>query len=196
MSRVNCVSTLLLVVALLMTIPGAGFAQGAKVVEVAVSGNTNINSDTIRNAITLKPGADYTEQAIEKDRAAIMALGYFSAVTPHREDVPGGLKVTYEVTENPRMSDIKVVGSDPIPVDQVLGLMKTKAGQVLNTNTLNQDIEAIQAFYGDQGYIAYVTEDIGVDPKTGVLTVPILVNRVESVVITGNRKTKSWALLR
>lgn len=196
MSRVNCVSALLLVVALLLTIGGAGLAQGAKVVEVAVSGNTNINSDTIRNAITLKPGADYTEQAIEKDRADIMALGYFSAITPHREDVPGGLKVTYEVTENPRMSDVKVVGSDPIPVDQILGLMKTKAGQVLNTTALNQDIEAIQAFYGEQGYIAYVTEDIGVDPKTGVLTVPILVSRVESVVITGNRKTKSWALLR
>jgi outer membrane protein insertion porin family len=196
MSRVNRVSALMLVAALLVTIPGAGFAQGTKVVEVAISGNTNINSDTIRNAVTLKPGMDYTEQEIEKDRGAIMALGYFNAVTPHKEDVPGGVKVTYEVTENPRISNIKIVGNAPIPTDKVLGLMKTKPNQVLNTTTLNQDIEAIQAYYGDQGYIAYITEDIGVDPKTGVLTVPILVNRVESVVITGNRKTKAWALLR
>lgn len=196
MSRVNRVSALIVVAALLVTIPGVGFAQGAKVVEVAITGNTNINSDTIRNAVTLKPGADYTEQAIEKDRGAVMALGYFSAVTPHKEDAPGGLKVTYEVTENPKISDVKVVGSEPIPAAKVLGLMKTKPSQVLNTTTLNQDIEAIQAYFGDQGYIAYVTEDIGVDPKTGVLTVPILVNRVESVVITGNRKTKVWALLR
>lgn len=196
MSRVNRVSALILVAAFLMTIPGAGFAQSVKVVEVAISGNTNINSDTIRNAVTLKPGMDYTEQEIEKDRGAIMALGYFSAVTPHKEDMPGGVKVTYEVTENPRISDVKIVGSAPITPDKVLGLMKTKPNQVLNTTTLNQDIEAVQAYYGDQGYIAYVTEDIGVDPKTGVLTVPILVNRVESVVITGNKKTKAWALLR
>lgn len=196
MSRVNRVSAFLIVVVLILTIPGVGFAQTARVVDVAISGNTNINSDTIRNAVTLKPGEDYTEQAIEKDRTAIMALGYFSAVTPHKEDVPGGVKVTYEVTENPKISDVKIVGSDPIPAARVLELMKTRPGQALNTNTLNQDIEAVQNYYGDQGYIAYVTEDIGVDPKTGVLTVPILVNRVESVAITGNKKTRSWALLR
>lgn len=196
MSSVNRVSALMLVLALLITLPGVAFAQTQKVVEVTVSGNSNINADTIRNAVSLKPGDDYTEQAIEKDRAAIMAMGYFSAVTPHREDAPGGVKVNYEVTENPRIADVKIVGADPIPTAKVLELMKTKPGQVLNTTTLNQDIEAVQSYYGDQGYIAYVTEDIGVDPKTGVLTVPILVNRVESVIITGNRKTKSWALLR
>lgn len=187
---------LMIVVALILTVPGMGLAQTAKVVDVTVSGNTNINSDTIRNTVTLKPGDDYTEQAIEKDRTAIMALGYFSAVTPHKEDVPGGVRVTYEVTENPRICDIKIIGSEPIAADKVLAIMKTKPNQVLNTNTLNQDIEAIQNYYGDQGYIAYVTEDIGVDPKTGALTVPILVNRVESVTITGNKKTKAWALLR
>lgn len=196
MSSVNRVSALMLVLALVLTLPGVSLAQTQKAVEVTVSGNTNINADTIRNAVSLKPGDDYTEQAVEKDRSAIMAMGYFSAVTAQKEDAPGGVKVNYEVTENPRITDVKIVGSDPVPLDKVLGLMKTKPGQVLNTTTLNQDIEAIQSYYGDQGYIAYVTEDIGVDPKTGILTVPVLVNRVESVVITGNRKTKAWALLR
>lgn len=195
MSRVNRILALIVVVVLILTVPGVGIAQTARVVDIAISGNSNINSDTIRNAVTLKPGDDYTEQAIEKDKAAIMALGYFSAVTPRKEDVPGGVKVTYEVTENPRICDIKVVGNEPIALDKVLGLMKTKANQVLNTNTLNQDIEAIQNYYGDQGYIAYVTEP-EVDPKTSVLSVPIVVIRVESVVITGNKKTKAWALLR
>lgn len=195
MSRVYSVLVLMFFVAIIMIIPGVGFAQTARVVDVAISGNTNINSDTIRNAVSLKPGDDYTEQAIEKDRAAITALGYFSAVTPRKEDVPGGVKVTYEVTENPRINDIKIVGSEPIPAATVLGLMKTKSNQVLNTNTLNQDIEAIQNYYGDQGYIAYVTEP-EVDPKTAALNMPIIVIRVESVVITGNKKTKAWALLR
>lgn len=195
MFRVNRISALVMVVVLTFT-AGPSFAQTQKVVEVAISGNANINTDTIRNAVSLKPGDDYTEQAIEKDRAAITALGYFSAITPHTEEVPGGIKVTYEVTENPRVNEIKILGSEPVAADKIMSLMKTKAGAVLNTTTLNQDIEAIQQYYFDQGYVAYVTEDIGIDPKTGVLTVPILVSRVESVVITGNKKTKSYALLR
>ncbi|NLN79537.1 MAG: BamA/TamA family outer membrane protein [Armatimonadetes bacterium] len=190
------VSAVLLAVAFLFSLSGVANAQASKVVEVAVSGNVNINSETIRNAISLQPGDDYSEQAIEKDREAIMALGYFSAITAHKEDVTGGVKVTYEVTENPKITEIKIIGSDPISPEVILGLMKTKQNQVLNADTLNNDVEAIQAYYGEEGYIAYITEDLGVDPKSGVLTVPILVNRVESVVITGNKKTKSWALLR
>lgn len=196
MSRANRMLAVVVTIVLMFSVPGSVFAQTQKIAEVAISGNVNINSDAVRNVVSLKPGADYTEQDVEKDRAAIMSLGTFSAVTPHKEDVPGGIKLTYEVTENPKVTEIKIVGNDPITVDTVLGLMKTKAGQVLNTTTLNQDIESIQTLYGDQGYIGYVTEDIGVDPKTGVLTVPILVNSVQDVTVTGNKKTKAHVFLR
>jgi outer membrane protein insertion porin family len=167
-----------------------------KVVQVAVSGNQNINAEAILNVVSLKAGAEYSEEATAKDKAAIMSLGYFVAVTVHKEDMPDGLKVTYEVTENPKISEIKIVGSDPVPASKILELMKTKPGQVLNTTTLSQDIEAIQNHYTEQGYIAFVTPDVGVDPQTGVLTVPILVNVVESVEIDGNKKTKEYVFLR
>ncbi len=167
-----------------------------KVVEVAVSGNRNINSDAILNVVSLKPGEQYSEETTAKDRAAIMSLGYFVAVTVHKEELPDGIKVTYEVTENPKITDIKVVGSEPIAASTILELMRTKPGQVLNTTTLSQDIESIQSYYSEQGYIAFVTSDVGVDPQTGVLTIPVLVNVVESVEIDGNKKTKEYVFLR
>lgn len=169
---------------------------GGRVVEVLVTGNQNINAETIRNATTLKVGDEPAEQAIEKDKAAIMSLGYFVAVTDRVEQVPGGVRVSYEVTENPKLTSIQVVGSEPVPAEAVLEVMKTKPQQVLNTTTLNQDIEAIQAFYQEQGYFAYVTSDVGVDPQTGVLTLPVLVHTVESVDITGAKKTKQYVFLR
>ena len=191
------VTSLILAAALILGIPQGAISQTAqKIAQIAVSGNQNINTETIMNSISLKAGDDYTEQAVEKDRASIMALGYFSVVTVHKEDVSGGVNITYEVTENPKIADIKIVGSQPVTPEKILGLMKTKSNQVLNTATLNQDIEAIQSYYVEQGYIAYVTEDIAVDPQTGVLTVPILVHIVQSVEITGNKKTKEYVFLR
>lgn len=195
--RLGALALALYMMGSVLAAPAVVWAQGAATVaEVGVTGNRNINTDTIQNAIALKPGDEYSDQAIEKDRAAIMSLGYFSAVTVHKEEAPGGLKVSYEVTENPKITAIKVVGSEPVDADTILQEMKTKAGQVLNISTLNQDIETIQAFYGGKGYIAYITTDIGVDPQSGVLTVPILVHTVESVEITGNTKTKSYVFLR
>lgn len=170
--------------------------NAAQVAEVSVTGNQNISTDTIANVVSLKPGDEYTEAAASKDRAAIMALGYFGAVTVHKEEVAGGLKVVYEVTENPKITDVKVIGSEPVTPEQIKDLMKTKPGQVLNTTTINQDIGAIQTYYGDQGYLGYVTEDVDVDPQTGVLTIPIIVAVVESVEIIGNKKTRDYVFLR
>ena len=184
-------------VIMMLLIPMVMSAQdAAKVVEVVIAGNVNINIETISNVTTLKSGDEYTEQAAEKDRVSIMSLGNFSAVSKRTEEVPGGVKVIYEVTENPRIIDIKVVGSEPMAPEKILELIKTKSGQVLNTASLDQDLESIMALYRDAGYIAYPTEDTGIDPQTGVLTIAILVHTVESVEISGNKKTKSYVFLR
>lgn len=175
----------------------APMAQDSAVVaEVVVMGNQNINAETIRGAIALKPGDGFTVAAAEKDKAAIMTLGYFSAVTLRHEQVAGGVKVTYEVTENPKVSDIKIVGSGPVPAEKILAVIKTKPGQVLNTTTLDQDIQAIQTFYGEERYLSFITSDVGVDAETGVLTIPVIVSVVESVEILDNKKTKPYVFLR
>ena len=184
-------------VLMVLLIPMVISAQdAAKVVEVVIAGNVNINTETISNLVTLKPGDEYTEPAAEKDRVAIMSLGYFSVVSKRTEEVAGGVKVIYEVTENPRITDIKVVGSEPMAPEKILEVIKTKSSQVLNTSSLDQDLETIMSLYRDAGYIAYPTEDTGIDPQTGVLTIAILVHTVESVEVTGNKKTKSYVFLR
>ena len=176
-------------------VPAAFAQEPQKVVQIAVSGNQNINADTILNAVSLKPGDEYTEQAADRDRASIMSLGLFIAVTVHKEEVPGGVKITYEVTENPKITEIKIVGSEPVPASKILEIMKTKPGHVLNTTTLNQDIEAIETYYKDEGYVGYV---ISAEPdiNTGTLVISIVVNTVESIEITGNKKTKAYVFLR
>lgn len=170
--------------------------EGQKVAQVVITGNQNLNRDTIANVVKLAPGADYSKEAVEKDRTAINAMGYFSAVAVRTEDTPEGVRVIYDVVENPTVKDIKIVGAGPMPDESILKLMRTQPNQVLNTATLNIDIEAIQRYYREQGYVAYVTEDIGIDRETGVLTIPILVHTVQSIDIVGNKKTREYVFLR
>ncbi|MFQ3549272.1 MAG: BamA/TamA family outer membrane protein [Armatimonadota bacterium] len=167
-----------------------------QVVSVEVTGNININTDTIKNVISVQPGDDYSEDAVNKDRQAIMDLGYFSVITAHKEDVDGGVKIIYEVTENPRVDKIRILGSDPIPEEEIINLMRTKAGQVLSSLILSRDIDNINNYYQEKGYVAYVTDEINVDPETNTLIVPILVHTVESIEIIGNKKTKKHVFTR
>jgi outer membrane protein insertion porin family len=177
--------------------PGPVVADdGLKVTQVVITGNQNINKETIENVIKLAAGSQFSDDAVNKDKSAINGLGYFSAVSVRTEDTTEGKRVIYDVSENPLVKDIDIVGSGPISKDDLLTLMRTKPGQVLNVPALNLDVEAIQNRYRDDGYVAYVTEDIGIDRETGVLTIPILIHTIESIDIVGNKKTKKYVFLR
>lgn len=180
-----------LCIAVLAVLPWTLAADQARTVsEVVVAGNRAIAEDVIRKAVTLKPGDECSEAATAKDRGAVLALGSFSDVKVSRSDLPAGVKITYEVTENPTVTRIRITGSAPVPYADIRKLISAKIGEPLNSAALNRDIEAIQSHYYNQGYFALVTEKVAIDPKTGVLTVPILVHKVESVTIEGLRKHK------
>lgn len=184
------------VMMVIIAAPAALAQESKKVAQVVVTGNQNINRETIEHAVKLVPGSQYSAQAVEKDRQAIEDLGYFSVVSVRTEDTSDGTRVIYDVVENPVVKDIAITGSGPVPAEKIKSLLKSRSNQVLNLATLRDDAEAIQGYYSDQGYFAIVTEDIGIDKDTGVLTIPILVNTVESVDIIGNKKTREYVFLR
>ncbi len=123
-------------------------------------------------------------------------MGYFERVIVGTESVDSGVKVIFTVVENPVVKEIKITGNTAIPTEKILSLMRTTVGSVLNINTLEQDIEAIRKYYTEKRYIATVTEQVGIDPATGVLTIPIQEARVEAIKIVGNKKTKTYVILR
>lgn len=183
-------------IALLSTFFAAAAPAASKnVMEVVITGNDHISTEAILGSVGLKPGMEATEEALEKDKAAIAALGYFSEVTALTEDVAGGVKVIYDVVENPRISGVKVEGTGPITEKEILDLFRTRAGDVLNSKTLDRDIETIRRHYRDKGYLADV-EDVSLDRETGLLTIPVVVNVVQAVDIVGNKKTPDYVFLR
>lgn len=179
-----------------LVVPGFVSAQDQKISEVIVVGNENISKEAVLTAIALKPGATFSEEAVQEAKKAIEAMGNFERVVVGTETTDQGVRVMFNVVENPIVKEIKFTGNTAIDTEKLRSLMRTNIGQVLNTNTLERDADAIRTHYKDQGYIADITEEIGIDPETGVLSIPILENRVESIEITGNRKTKDYVILR
>lgn len=171
--------------------------EAAKVAEIAITGNQNISDAAIGAVVAnLKVGGDFTPEAMENDRKAIEALGYFSSVTARAGDTATGVKVTFDVVENPAIKEIRVIGNKTISTERIMSLLRSKTGQVFNEQTLTLDIESIQKEYVDQGLFAYVSEDVGIDPQTGVLTIPILESVVQSIDIVGNKKTPDYVFQR
>ena len=169
--------------------------DGKTIVDIVFDGATRATYATARTAISLRPGSEFSAEKISADRDAIFNTGYFYDLYPSFEEVPEGVIVTYHVLENPILTDVTVTGNkveDDAVIDKLITLQK---GEILNSNVLHDNMEAITAQYRKDGYIMAKVTDMNVD-KDGKLTLKINEGLLEGYKVKGNKKTKDFVILR
>jgi len=168
---------------------------GKTVTAVAVTGANFVPESTVLAVVKVRPGDSLAADKIKQDMQAIYDLGYFFDVTSNFTEVPEGVKVTYQVLENPALTDIVVKGNTKVTTEQIGKLVTVKKGQVLNSKTLNENMRAVEQYYHDQGFVLAKVSDVSISPQ-GVLTVTINEGTLEGIVVKGNDKTKSYVITR
>lgn len=176
-----------------------------KIAHITIVGTKTIPTNIVRAVLTLKPGDAYTPEAAAKDAAALKGMGVFqTTMSVSASLVPTGIDLIYTVNENPIVRGIKFTANTPngqpsVPAADLLAQMKTPIGQVMNTNILVKDLSVLfdhsTGYFTNQGYLADVSTDINIDPKTGVITIPLNEYRIKSIAITGNSHVKTADIL-
>lgn len=167
---------------------------GKTVTDVAITGNSLVDTAAITNVIKVKSGQTLTADAVKQDMQSIYDLGYFFDVVANFTEVPEGVKVIYTVMENPVLQDIVIKGNNKVPADKLKGIMTVVKGKILNTKMLNDNARAIEQYYHDQGYILAKVSDVNMN--AGVLTVTVNEGMLEGIVVKGNEKTKNNVITR
>ncbi|HWR28851.1 MAG TPA: POTRA domain-containing protein, partial [Negativicutes bacterium] len=168
---------------------------GKKVAFVDISGAVNVKPDTILAVTQLKPGDVWTPDKVRQDLRLIYEMGTFSDVTADFTAIPEGVKVVYNVKENPVLKGITIQGNTKVTKEKLLSFVTVKNGEVLNSKTVASNLRAIEEHYKAQGYILAKTGDVNFSPD-GMLTVRINEGIVEDIVAKGNVKTKSFVITR
>ncbi|PPJ62008.1 BamA/TamA family outer membrane protein [Cuspidothrix issatschenkoi] len=149
-----------------------------------------VNLETeVYNAIRTQAGQITTRSQLQEDINAIFRTGYFSNVQAFPEDTPLGVRVSFVVTPNPKLSKVEIEANPGTGVASVLPsntaeeIFKTQYGQILNLRTLQEGIKELTKRYQDQGYV--LANLIGA-PKIGdnrVVTLQIVEGVVENVKV-------------
>ncbi|MBC8101489.1 MAG: BamA/TamA family outer membrane protein [Cytophagales bacterium] len=185
-----------------VTASAAQAQEGQIIAEVSVVGTKNSNPEAVRAAVAtagLKEGAPFRAAAFTAAKQAVENVGLYASVYTRTETTADRrLRVIVEVFENPVISQIVFTGNNSIPTKELVekGRLVTRAGYVLNRNDLERDAQRIQTLYSSRGYRAFVSEIVEVDPKTNILTVPIVETVVEAISVEGLQKTKSIVVTR
>jgi outer membrane protein insertion porin family len=177
---------------------GAQELEGREVAEVRIEGNQNVPAESILLVMDTKPGRPFSAERLRQDLQAIYDMGFFAKapvvlpmLTPE-----GRIIVVVRVFENPVVKAIVFEGNTAIPSEKLQALMRTEVGKILNTRTLQRDLDRLEEFYQDGGFFAQIgVPDIRPD---GTIVIPVLEARVISVKVDlGNKpKTKEKTVWR
>ena len=168
---------------------------GKTVVEINFSGATKATEPIARAALAMHVGDAISEEGLVKDRDAIYATGYFYDLYPTFEQVPEGVVLTYNVLENPELKEVKIEGNTVESTESLMELVTVKNGELLNSRTLQENVQAIQEKYRADGYILAKITDLNI-AQDGTLTIKISEGVLESYKVKGNKKTKDHVILR
>ncbi len=169
--------------------------EGLTIVDTVFEGTTKLTETTAKAALSMRTGDMFTVKGLNKDRDAIYNTGYFYDLYPSFEKVPEGVVITYHVLENPVLTSIRIDGNT-VEKDEVLyGLVTVKKGEILNSRTLQQNVQAIQDQYRKDGYILAKITDMNID-RQGNLVLRVNEGILEGYKVKGNTKTKERVILR
>ncbi len=186
----------LLVGMLLLMAMLPAMAQSRRVESITVRGLKNVSETAVLTALRLKPGETYTEASLEQDRRTLETMGLFSEVRPSVEQTETGVRIIFDVVENPLIKQVQITGNTALTTEQLLQVIRNKPGNVFNFNFARSDTTAITDAYRNAGYIALIESYLPPDDETGTLKITLTELRVGQIRVEGNTKTRSSVILR
>lgn len=169
--------------------------EGKTIVDIEFEGASATTLPTVKVAVLENVGDTFSPAAALRDRNALVNTGYFYEAYQTFEEIPEGIVITFHVLENPILKDIIYTGNTLYTKEELDDIMTIKKGEILNSNTLHDNISAIQEDYRNEGFILMKVTDMNID-KEGVLTLRINEGILEGYAVKGNKKTKDKVILR
>src|SRR3990172_7067165 len=138
---------------LIQTCPTVAWGQQVPTVkEINIRGNQKVESDAIRQRIQTRVGDPFSPEKIRGDVERLFKMGFFDDVMVEAEELEGGLRLIYVITEKPSIRSILIRGVSALEDKDVRDRGDVAAGTVLEAQGLGRNADKIRAFYEEEGF--------------------------------------------
>jgi len=142
----------------------AADSDGRIIRSIEVRGNQHVETETVLASIDIRPGEALDPARVSADIKHLFAKGYFSDVRAFIDEAEAGLKLIFDVRENPLVGKVDISGNDAIPDKDITPKLALQSGQMFNDAGLEDDKRAIRKMYLKKGYYQ-VEVDSEIQPK-------------------------------
>jgi len=160
-----------------------------RISEIEIQGNNTVPKETLIACIKSLPGEVPSGESLQKDLQAIFNTGYFTDVKFEPQNSEDGIKIVFRVLENPVVKDIVFTGNELASSEDLMGIMKTRKGEIFNSNDFEEDLKAINDYYdcelGMRGLPGHISEIES--PEAGVFLLTVEEGlKVTAIDFSGN----------
>jgi outer membrane protein insertion porin family len=124
--------------------------ENVKIESISFEGNNRYSTENLKYSMRTKEGRVLDRELLARDEAALYI--YFETVSLREEAVPGGVRLTFTVVENPVVSRVDFVGVRNLKEDDLRTLLDTRTGYPLAVFRLENDVNRIARRFRDEGY--------------------------------------------
>ncbi|MGC8814978.1 MAG: BamA/OMP85 family outer membrane protein [bacterium] len=140
--------------------------------DIIIKGNKFISSDIIKENLKIKPGDVVNIEDIKDNIRLLYDMGYFSDINVDFEQISNNkVNIIIVVIENPLVNKVEFKGNKILSSLDLIELINTRPGKILNYNIIRQDIEIINEEYNKRGYIGIPNhvEDLEITPDGKII---------------------------
>ncbi|MCK4690950.1 MAG: hypothetical protein KAT20_04030, partial [Desulfuromonadales bacterium] len=133
-------------------------AEGFKVSDILIEGNSRIETSTILAATAIKPGDQVSLEDVDKAMSHIFALGRFADISAELTEIQGARILTFVVKELPLIRDIQFSGNEELSEEKLRKLVSVRIPAIYNHGKVRSSIQDIKDAYAEDGYHAASVE--------------------------------------
>jgi outer membrane protein assembly factor BamA len=154
-------------------------------------GNTQTATSVILNVVRTKPGDLFDPQTVEEDYQRIYGMKRFGNVEAKAEPTETGVIVTFIVTEQKQIKEIRFHGNKKVDTEGLKNTIDIRPGEAIDAFRISIARQAIESLYKSKNYpYAHVGIDRDKLAASGILVFEIVEGpqvKVRKVDFTGNK---------
>ncbi|MFZ5802264.1 MAG: outer membrane protein assembly factor BamA [Candidatus Omnitrophota bacterium] len=156
--------------------PETAPVKASTIVEVQVSGNQIVSTNTILSKVRSQKGEKLAQEIINDDIKRLYATNFFQDIRMDIEEVPGGYRLIVRVDEKPIIRRIRMEGFTAFKEDQLRKELKIIEGQILDRRAIKEGEENIRKMYAGKGYrFIDIKSSIDINETTKEATITLVV---------------------
>lgn len=194
---------LLIIAVLCFAQPAESWYNDKPIVGINFKGLKSVSSTELDEIFKPYKGKLFSNDIYWEVLNKIYALDYFTDIKPKATPADNEYRSVYlefEVTEKPSVKDIVFKGNEKMRKSALLSAATLKKGDIYNEASMQNDVQAIKAYYVEKGYgSAEVSGKAVEDKETNTVTIEYTVKEgkisvVAKIMFEGNTRFSEKAL--